>query len=137
MLELVYAHAKDTGVISMDTEWQPEYSSHEHNKVALLQLGIRNDVFLLQLVHMNQPLPEVLGRLLSDPNVVKVGCSIKTDCKVRIGVHMRERHAEAKTDSLPALHVIRWPSFWLQRLLADYGLETLSSLDIREAAQVG
>lgn len=82
VLELLYARAKETGVISLDSEWQPEYAAHEHNKIALLQLGIRDDVFLLQLVHMSQPLPEVLGRLLSDPNVVKVGCSIKTDCKV-------------------------------------------------------
>lgn len=86
VLEKVYQRAKELGVVSLDTEWQPELAAHEHNKVSLLQLGLGNDVFLLQLLHLSGPPPPVLHTLLADPHIVKVGCSIKTDVKVRLGL---------------------------------------------------
>ena len=66
-------------IIGFDTETKPSFKRGENHQVALLQLPAGGKAFLFR-VNMTG-LPSVIKKLLSDPDVLKVGVAIRDDIK--------------------------------------------------------
>ncbi len=66
-------------IIGFDTETKPSFKRGENHQVALLQLSAGGKAFLFR-VNMTG-LPSVIKKLLSDPDVLKVGVAIRDDIK--------------------------------------------------------
>ncbi len=64
-------------VIGFDTETRPAFRKGEHYSPALLQLGGETAVFLFQLKKIG--LTDSLVKILTNPNIIKTGVSIKYD----------------------------------------------------------
>lgn len=90
LVERIHVRAQGS-IIGMDAEWQPEFVRYEHNKVALLQLNLNNDCFLIRLKHIEGPMPSSLQRLLADASIPKVGLNIMNDVQVSTTYHLLMR----------------------------------------------
>lgn len=64
-------------VIGFDTETKPSFKKGRSNTVALLQLATNQRAYIFQLKKTG--LPVCLQKLLSDPEVLKVGVAIRDD----------------------------------------------------------
>lgn len=64
-------------MVGVDTETRPSFVKGQTHKVALLQLSVDDTCFLFRLNMIGIP-PSVVG-FLENPNVVKVGLSLKDD----------------------------------------------------------
>lgn len=95
-------------LIGIDTETRPAFRKGVVHRVALLQMATSEACFLFRLCHMG--LPEIVVGLLSDPDVVKVGLSLKDDLMM-----LRRRH-----DFQPAGFVE------LQTMASAMGIEDMS-----------
>jgi ribonuclease D len=76
--EAVEFLSKET-VFGFDTETKPSFKKGVMNKVALLQLSVKNKAFLFRINRIG--LPEVVCRLLANPEIVKTGVAIHDDIK--------------------------------------------------------
>jgi len=70
--------SKET-LLGFDTETKPSFKKGVINRVALLQLSAKNKAFLFQLHKIG--LPEVVCRILANPEIVKTGVAIHDDIK--------------------------------------------------------
>ena len=66
-------------ILGFDTETKPSFKKGVVNRVALLQLSVKNKAFLFRLHKIG--LPEVVCRLLANPDIVKTGVAIHDDIK--------------------------------------------------------
>ena len=64
-------------IIGFDTETRPSYKKGLRNNIALIQLSTENTCFLFRLNIIG--FPQCLIDLLSNPNVKKVGLSLRDD----------------------------------------------------------
>ena len=71
--------------LGIDTETRPSFRKGQQHKVALLQVGTADLCFLFRLNYMG--LPNALAHLLENPEIKKIGLSLKDDvqqlCKRR------------------------------------------------------
>ena len=65
--------------IGFDTETKPSFRKGKMNKVSLLQLSTENKAFLFRLHYTG--LPDSLRKLLSNPDIIKIGAAIHDDIK--------------------------------------------------------
>lgn len=65
--------------LGFDTETRPSFKKGPNNRIALLQLATDNEVFLFR-IKMTK-LSGSLVKILSDPEIVKVGAAIRDDIK--------------------------------------------------------
>jgi ribonuclease D len=66
-------------LLGFDTETKPSFKKGVINKVALLQLSVKNKAYLFRLHKIG--LPEVVCRLLANPDIIKTGVAIHDDIK--------------------------------------------------------
>jgi ribonuclease D len=66
-------------IIGFDTETKPSFKKGVINRVALLQLSAGNRAFLFRLHRIG--LPEVVCRILANPDITKTGVAIHDDIK--------------------------------------------------------
>lgn len=66
-------------LLGFDTETKPSFKKGVINKVALLQLSAKNKAYLFRLHKIG--LPEVVCRLLANPDIIKTGVAIHDDIK--------------------------------------------------------
>ncbi len=66
-------------VLGFDTETKPSFRKGKLNPPALIQLAAEHAVYLIQLTWI--PLNKEMARLLSNPDVLKVGVSIHDDMR--------------------------------------------------------
>jgi len=66
-------------LLGFDTETKPSFKKGVINKVALLQLSTKNKAFLFQLQKIG--FPEVVFRILANPEIIKTGVAIHDDIK--------------------------------------------------------
>lgn len=67
-------------ILGFDTETRPSFRRGERHSVALLQLAGGGECFLFRLNKIG--MPECVGALLEDGNLLKVGLSIRDDFNV-------------------------------------------------------
>lgn len=91
--------------LGFDTESRPSFRKGTNNRIALLQLATDNNAFLFRI--NKTKLPETLVRILSDPDLVKVGAAIRDDIK----------GLQKYSDFVPAGFVE------LQNYVSDFGIE--------------
>ena len=70
-------YLKTQSIVSIDSETRPSFKKGRIHKVALLQIATEECCFLFRLNAIG--LPASLVELLEDPNVLKVGLSLKDD----------------------------------------------------------
>lgn len=68
--------SKET-VVGFDTETRPSFTRGIAHKIALLQLSTNTNAYLFRLNKMG--IPDCVADFLSNPNIIKVGISIKDD----------------------------------------------------------
>lgn len=95
-------------VLGIDTETRPAFRKGVTHKVALLQICNKDVCFLFRLNQMG--LPTCLIELLSNPNVIKVGLSLKDDFLM-----LRKRRDFRPNNCLD-----------LQHLVGDLGIKDMS-----------
>jgi ribonuclease D len=66
-------------VIGFDTETKPAFKKGVFNKVALLQLSVKNYAFLFRLNRIG--LPAEICKILANPEIIKSGVAINDDIK--------------------------------------------------------
>ena len=66
-------------VIGFDTETKPAFKKGVFNKVALLQLSVKDKAFLFRLNRIG--LPAEICKILSNPKIIKPGVAINDDIK--------------------------------------------------------
>ena len=66
-------------ILGFDTETKPSFRKGTLNRVALLQLSVKNKAFLFRLHRVG--LPEMVCRILANPTIVKTGVAINDDIK--------------------------------------------------------
>lgn len=67
-------------ILGFDTETKPSFKKGKVNPVSLLQITTNNEAFLIRINRIG--LPEEIKKILSDPNVLKIGLAIKDDIKI-------------------------------------------------------
>ncbi len=97
-------------VLGFDTETRPSFRKGRMNRVALLQISTFDECFLFRLNHIGFP-PE-LAQLFEDPNIVKVGLSIKDDI-----------HQLASVASFQPANVVELQTFVKDFQVADNSLQ--------------
>jgi ribonuclease D len=65
--------------LGFDTETRPSFTKGKVNQVALLQLSTFSDAFIFRLNHTG--LPDKLVKILSSPNILKIGAAIHDDIR--------------------------------------------------------
>ena len=95
-------------IIGFDTETRPSFSQGVHHQTALMQLATRKHCFLLRLNKIG--FPSALINFLGNPNIKKVGLSLKDD------FHVLRRTHDFKPDGFVDL----------QNILQNYGIDELS-----------
>lgn len=75
--ERAVAYLKKCPLVGIDSETRPSFSKGQVHKVALLQVSSEDHCFLFRLNQTGLTLPVIM--LLENPNVVKVGLSLKDD----------------------------------------------------------
>lgn len=78
-LELAVEILSKAKVIGFDTETKPAFKKGVFNKVALLQLSVKNRAFLFRLNKIG--LPVEICKILTNPKVIKPGVAINDDIK--------------------------------------------------------
>ena len=91
--------------LGFDTETRPSFRKGSNNRIALLQLATDDDAFLFRI--NKTKLPDALVRILSDPDMIKVGAAIHDDIK----------GLKKYSDFVPAGFVE------LQNYVSDFGIE--------------
>ena len=66
-------------VIGFDTETKPAFKKGVFNKVALLQLSVKNQAFLFRINRIG--LPKEVCKILANPKIIKTGVAINDDIK--------------------------------------------------------
>lgn len=66
-------------ILGFDTETKPTFNKGEYNQTALIQLSTLTDAFIIRIKDLGISNP--LKNLLEDPDVTKVGISIRDDLK--------------------------------------------------------
>jgi ribonuclease D len=92
--------------LGFDTETRPSFRKGPNNRIALLQLATENEAFLFRINKIK--LPDALVRILSDPDLIKVGAAIHDDIK----------GLRKYSDFVPAGFVE------LQNYVTDFGIES-------------
>ena len=64
-------------IVGFDTETRPSFTRGQGHKIALLQLSTNERAFLFRLNKMG--IPDCVAFFLSDPDIIKVGVSVKDD----------------------------------------------------------
>ena len=64
-------------VVGFDTETRPAFARGQGHKIALLQLSTNDMAYLFRLNKMG--IPDCIADFLSDPDIIKVGVSVKDD----------------------------------------------------------
>ena len=64
-------------VVGFDTETRPSFTKGQGHKIALLQLSTDDMAYLFRLNKMG--IPDCVADFLADPNIIKVGVSVKDD----------------------------------------------------------
>ncbi len=94
--------------LGFDTETRPSFKKGRNNKVALLQLSTPTESFLFRINKIGLPLE--IRKILSNPDVLKVGAAIRDDIK-----------------SLQSIESFEPQGFEdLQSMVGEYGIEVLS-----------
>jgi len=75
----VFPFIQKAKCLGFDTETRPSFSKGPNNRVALLQLATNDDAFLFRI--NKTKLPEMLVRILANPDIIKVGAAINDDIK--------------------------------------------------------
>nr|CCA15173.1 LETM1 and EFhand domaincontaining protein 1 putative [Albugo laibachii Nc14] len=87
-------------IVGIDTECRPRFDSNKaNNPVSLIQISTIDTVYLYR-IKRQQPLPPLLGHLLASPHVIKVGHSLRDDCKSLRESKLVER-VSSTLDTLP------------------------------------
>lgn len=76
-VERAVAYLKTCPIVGIDSETRPSFTKGRIHKVALLQIASEEHCFLFRLNLTGLTLPLIL--LLENPNVLKVGLSLKDD----------------------------------------------------------
>ena len=76
-VERAVAYLKSCPIVGIDSETRPSFTKGRVHKVALLQIASEEHCFLFRLNLTGLTLPLIL--LLENPNVLKVGLSLKDD----------------------------------------------------------
>ena len=92
--------------LGFDTETRPSFRKGSNNRIALLQLASDENAFLFRI--NKTKLPDALVRILSDPDLIKVGVAIRDDIK----------GLQKYSDFVPAGFVE------LQNYVTDFGIES-------------
>ncbi len=71
-------------IVGFDTETRPSFQKGKSNKVALLQLSVPNQAFLLRVNKIG--LPKEIRKILSNPKIMKPGVAIRDDIKALRGI---------------------------------------------------
>ncbi|REE01034.1 3'-5' exonuclease [Marinoscillum furvescens] len=66
-------------ILGFDTETKPTFNKGEYNQTALIQLSTLTDAFIIRIKDLG--ISNLLKNLLEDPDIVKVGISIRDDLK--------------------------------------------------------
>jgi ribonuclease D len=78
-LSKIYKEIEKHPVVGFDTETRPSFKRGQNFKVALIQLALPNQVYLIRTHHTG--LPEELSSIFENPNIVKAGVAIHDDIK--------------------------------------------------------
>lgn len=97
-------------ILGFDTETRPSFRKGRMNRVALLQISTFDECFLFRLNLIGFP-PE-LAQLFEDPDIVKVGLSIKDDI-----------HQLAAVTSFQPANVVELQTFVKDYQVADNSLQ--------------
>ena len=96
---------RKTRCLGFDTETRPSFRKGPNNRIALLQLATDDNAFLFRI--NKTKLPHALIRILSDPDLIKVGAAIHDDIK----------GLQKYSDFVPAGFIE------LQNYVSDFGIE--------------
>ena len=69
---------KQSHVVGLDVEWQPERKANQRHPVALIQIAFADRCILHHVLHSDGVPPSIVA-LLEDPSIMKVGFGIKQD----------------------------------------------------------
>ena len=75
--EKAVAYLKTCPLLGIDSETRPSFTKGQSHKVALLQISSEEHCFLFRLNLTGLTLPVIM--LLENPNVIKVGLSLRDD----------------------------------------------------------
>lgn len=67
-----------SNIVGFDTETKPSFKKGEGNKTSLLQISTHHEAFLFRLNILGE-IPKALQDLLENPNILKIGLSLKDD----------------------------------------------------------
>jgi len=95
-------------ILGFDTETKPSFRKGRRNKVSLLQLAFDSTAYLFRLNRIGVP-PEIT-RILSDPDIIKVGVAVHDDIKI----------LQELVSFKPAGFID------LQKMVKEYGIESSS-----------
>ncbi|RVE65656.1 hypothetical protein OJAV_G00118850 [Oryzias javanicus] len=89
---------KKGGVVGLDMEWQPTFGCTSAQQVALIQLAVQDQVFLLDLCArefcQHPGTISFIRTFFSDPNILKLGYGMSGDLKcLRATMHLRSEEA--------------------------------------------
>ena len=76
-VEKAVSHLATQSIIGFDTETRPAFQSGVTNKIALLQLATEDTCYLFRLNLIGFPV--ALGDILCNPNIKKIGLSLRDD----------------------------------------------------------
>ena len=99
---------KDQKILGFDTETKPSFKKGENNPVSLLQISTQNQAFLIRINSIG--LPDEITKILSDPDIKKIGLAIRDDIKILKNIN----------DFEPASFID------LQDYVGDFGIEAKS-----------
>lgn len=131
-------------ILGFDTETKPNFQKGENNPPSLLQLAGETRAWIFQLTQLG--LPEELGAILADPEIIKTGVAVGFDLQQlqRLGPFQPESFAELitvakesgiKNHGLRGLAAVMLGyriSKGAQR--SNWGADTLSEKQLRYAA---
>lgn len=101
-------YLKNKSLLGFDTETRPSFSKGKNNPVSLLQLSTSDKAFLFRLNLIG--LPTELIKILSSPDILKIGVAIRDDVKI----------LQLVKPFKPAGFIE------LQDMVDDYGIENIS-----------
>jgi ribonuclease D len=104
----VLAYLAEQRTLGFDTETKPSFAKGQSNPVSLLQLSTTDRAFLFRISKIG--LPKGLIRILTSPQIVKIGVAIRDDIKI-----------------LQRISAFKPSGFIdLQEIVGNYGIENLS-----------
>ena len=74
---------KSKSVLGIDCEWKPAITKYHHKGASLLQIGDKEDIFLIDLVSLSKSLTlfSILKQVLEDPDIEIIGMDFANDIK--------------------------------------------------------